>query len=66
VYEAVLRHQPEHEQLVPGDIDCWLSTLGLNVYLCDPQVAVQHNGFSDNMKTMTNYDGLLKSCNLLP
>jgi hypothetical protein len=65
VYETVLRHQPEQEQLVPGDIDCWLSTLGLNVYLCDPQVAVQHNGFSDNAKAFTNYDNLLADFNLL-
>ncbi len=51
------------------DIDRHLGNLSkegvINVYLCDPMIAVQYNGFSNNREKVVNYDSLLKQYNVM-
>lgn len=65
-YDKVQEHRPESGPAMGMHIDVWLSGLGLKVYLCDPQIAIQYNGFSDTVKAHTNYDSLVSRMNLLP
>lgn len=60
-YDAFLSHDVNE---IPN-IDTWVARQGLNVYLCDPQIAIQHNGYSYNMKGSVNYDNFLKDKNIL-
>jgi GR25 family glycosyltransferase involved in LPS biosynthesis len=63
-YEAFLSHSGQVK-----DIDRYLGKLScegkLNVYLCDPMIAVQYNGFSFNRNNTVNYDSLLRKFNIL-
>jgi hypothetical protein len=63
-YEHFLSHNGEIK-----DIDRHLGKLSkegkLNVYLCDPMIAVQYNGFSHNREKVVNYDSLLRPYNVM-
>jgi GR25 family glycosyltransferase involved in LPS biosynthesis len=64
-YEHFLSHN--HNEI--KDIDRHLGRLSkqgkLNVYLCNPMVAIQYNGFSHNRGQTVNYDNLLKNYNVM-
>ena len=64
-YEHILSHDTSE---VPH-IDRWLGKLAkenkINVYLCNPQIAIQHNGFSRTRGKDVNYDYLLTDKNIL-
>jgi hypothetical protein len=64
-YDHFLSHDPN---IIP-DIDRFLGSLSkkgiLNVYLANPMIAVQHNGFSYHQGKNVNYDHLLKDKNIL-
>jgi len=64
-YDKVLAH----DYSIMEDIDRYLGYLSknkkLNVFLCDPQVAVQYPGFSYNRGKEVDYTNKLKDKNLL-
>lgn len=64
-FDKVLSHDYE----VMENIDRYLGRLSLdgklNVYLCNPQVAIQYPGFSSNTGTKVNYTDMLKDKNIL-
>lgn len=53
----------------PKDIDRHLGKLSsegkLNVYLCNPMIAIQYNGYSFNRDGVVNYNNLLRNFNIL-
>jgi hypothetical protein len=63
-YDAFLSHDGSIKE-----IDRHLGKLSsegkLNVYLCNPMIAVQYNGFSHNRGSQVNYDKLLSNFNIL-
>jgi hypothetical protein len=63
-YKHFLSHNGEIK-----DIDRHLGKLSregkLNVYLCNPMIAIQYNGFSHNRGSNVNYDNLLRGSNIL-
>jgi hypothetical protein len=64
-YEVFLSHHDKAR----ADLDRYLGELSsegkLNVYLCNPMIAVQYNGFSFNRNKPVNYDNLLRKFNIL-
>jgi hypothetical protein len=64
-FKHFLSHNPEDVK----DIDRHLGKLSkkgeLSVYLCNPMIAIQHNGYSHNKERAVNYDNLLKRYKLL-
>jgi GR25 family glycosyltransferase involved in LPS biosynthesis len=58
-----------HDYSIMENIDRYLGRLSadgkLNVYLCNPQVAIQYPGFSSNTGTKVNYTDMLKDKNIL-
>lgn len=60
-YDKVLAHKVNH-------LDYYLSTLikeGLNVYVCNPMIAIQKEGYSFNKGKEVNYSRMLKDFNIL-
>ncbi len=64
-YKHFLSHNPQEIK----DIDRHLGNLSrkgeLNVYVCNPMIAIQYNGFSHNRGMSVNYDNLLKEYNVM-
>lgn len=58
-----------HDTTQVPHIDRWLGRLAaenkIKVYLCNPQIAIQHNGFSRTRGKDVNYDHLLTDKNIL-
>lgn len=54
-----------HDFDVHDNIDAWVAYQNPNVYLCNPQSAVQHDGYSYNAKKDQDYSRYLKDKNLL-
>jgi hypothetical protein len=58
-----------HDVSVQDNIDRWLGMLSkqkkLNVFLCDPQIAIQHPGYSYNINRNVDYSNRLKKMNVL-
>lgn len=48
-----------------NNIDAWVAMKKPNVYLCNPQIAIQYNGYSHNQKAKVNYDHFLNDKNIL-
>lgn len=65
-YDKLLKHDYKKKF---KHLDRYLGNLSknkeLNVYLAYPMVAIQHDGYSDNAKTVTNYSRLLERFKLL-
>jgi hypothetical protein len=59
-YDAFLSHDVSRVE----NIDTWVSSQGLNVYLCNPQIAIQHQGYSYNMKRVVDYNRYLLDKNI--
>lgn len=59
-YDAFLSHDTK----VIHNIDTHVSSIVKNAYLCNPQVAIQYNGYSYNRGKEVNYDNFLKNKNL--
>jgi hypothetical protein len=60
-YDHFLNHNPKQVQ----DIDRYVSQKLTDVYLCNPQIAIQHNGYSYNKDSYKNYDRFLIDKNIL-
>lgn len=63
-YDKVLAHDVAVEE----NIDRWLGRFSkqkkLNVFLCDPQIAIQHPGYSHNVCKKVDYSNRLKKMNI--
>jgi GR25 family glycosyltransferase involved in LPS biosynthesis len=60
-YDYFLSHNPS----VVNNIDAHVCNLEKIAYLCNPQVAIQYNGYSFNRGKEVNYDYHLKNKNIL-
>lgn len=60
-YDKILSHDSFGGQ----QIDHYISSLNLNIYLCDPQIAIQYTGYSYNRKSCVDYSFLLSDKNIL-
>lgn len=54
-----------HDTKLVDNIDTWVSRHTEKAYLCNPQVAIQYNGFSYNRGKEVNYSHFLKDKNIL-
>lgn len=57
-YKHILENNIEH-------MDYFLSKKKLNVYLCNPTVAIQYPGYSYNLRKSTDYRHIEKKMNIL-
>lgn len=57
-YKHILENKTEH-------MDYFLSKQKLNVYLCNPTVAIQYPGYSYNLRKSTDYRHIEKKMNIL-
>lgn len=57
-YKHILENTTEH-------MDYFLSKKKLNVYLCNPTVAIQYPGYSYNLRKSTDYRHIEKKMNIL-
>lgn len=48
-----------------NNIDAWVAMKKPNVYLCNPQIAIQYNGYSHNMGLKVNNDHFLRDKNII-
>jgi len=53
-----------HDVSRVGNIDTWVASHNPNVYLCNPQIAIQHDGYSYNMKKVANHNIHLRDKNI--
>jgi len=60
-YDSFLSHDYKDVK----NIDTWVSRIIKKAYLCNPQVAIQHDGYSYNRGKEVNYNSFLKDKNLL-
>lgn len=69
IRDTAYKHFLSHNTEEIKDIDRHLGMLSkkgeLNVYVCNPMVAIQYNGFSHNKERSVNYDNLLKGYNVM-
>lgn len=54
-----------HDHNTSNNIDHWLSMCPINVYLCNPMVSVQYDGYSYNKKSVVDYSHYLRDKNIL-
>lgn len=63
-YDKIL----SHDVSIQDNIDRWLGMLSkqkkLNVFLCDPQTAIQYPGYSHNINRDVDYSNRLKTMNI--
>lgn len=63
------QHILSHDIKEVKHLDRWLGKLAsedkIKVYVCNPQIAIQHNGFSRTRNKFVNYDHLLTDKNIL-
>lgn len=60
-YDLFLSHDFSKDK----NIDSWVASKNPNVYVCNPMVAIQYDGYSYNAKKKTNYnDRYLKDKNI--
>jgi GR25 family glycosyltransferase involved in LPS biosynthesis len=64
-YEYFLNHNPEEIKDIDRHLGRFARDGKLNVYICNPMIAIQYNGFSHNREQNVNYDNLLKGFTLL-
>jgi hypothetical protein len=64
-YKHFLSHNPEEVKEIDRHLGKLASKGELNVYLCNPMVAIQYNGFSHNREKDVNYDNMLRSYNVM-
>jgi GR25 family glycosyltransferase involved in LPS biosynthesis len=57
-FQKMLEHQPENG-IKPADIDRFISRTDLNVYICYPMVAVQHQTPSNIARVSRDLDSIL-------
>jgi tRNA(His) 5'-end guanylyltransferase len=60
-YDKILDYRFEDSKL---NIDTYLSGCGLNVYVCDPQVCIQYNGYSYNQGKSIDLSHYYKNMNI--
>lgn len=59
-YDYFLSHDPK----ITNNIDTHVSGISKKCYLCNPQIAVQYNGYSYNRGKEVNYDNFLIGKNI--
>lgn len=64
-YDLILKHDVSDILHMDRYIGKLSAHGNLNTYLCNPQIAIQYNGFSRTRMQEVNYDHLLKDKNIL-
>lgn len=65
IRKSAYDHFISHDVKEIPNIDAWVASKELNVYVCNPMVAVQHNGYSYNNGREMNFDSFLADKNIL-